>query len=305
MRNANRIHCLATLATAVALVAPATLADERTNQPGSASGVSFRLATTKAIEGFAPMTAPDGSTVYVSSRPLFTSRDVLAIRLGKAEGGDTIEFSLPPKAADLLTSSVQTSGLKQLAVVDAKKLVALATVDVESGEMPKLTGLGAGVSDRISRLVKTQSTQVSATVSIVPRKTTGKPNEVLTFDLFVSGVTGLKTYQFTVDATGGTAGQLVRGPGSIDTKRSDYIFGTRQAIAAVDNMKGRIGCVVLSGTANVTTPQYVGTCTFRASADALGEFTVRVRQNSDSFVNDAQNQGIPYRAVGAAVKIAE
>ncbi len=251
------------------------------------------------------MTAPDGSTVYVSSRPLFTSRDVLSLRVGKAKGGDTMELSLSPKAADLLTSSVRTSGMKQLAVVDAKKLVALATVDVESGEMPKLTGLGTGVSERISRLVKTPSPQVSATVSIVPRQTTGKPDETLTFDLFVSNVSGLKTYQFALDVTGGSAGQLVRGPGSVDSQRSDYIFGKRQAIAAVDNMKGRIGCVVLRGTADVGAPQYVGTATYQASGDALGEFTVQVRKNADSFINDERNKGIQFRALGATVKIAK
>ncbi len=304
MRNANRIRCLATLTAAVALVAPATRADERTSRPGPETDVSFRLATTKATEGFAPMIAPDGSAIYVSSRPLFTSRDVLALGVGKADNGETIELSLSPKAADLLTSSVRTSGMKLLAIVDAKKLVALATVDVESGEMPKLTGLGAGVSERISRLVKTQSTQVSATVSIVPQPTTGKPNEAFTFDLYVSGVSGLKTYQFTLDATGGSAGQLVRGPGSVDMQRNDFIFWKRQVIAAIDDIKGRIGCVVMRGTADVAERQYVGTCTFRASGDAQGEFTVQVRKNADSFITDERNQQIPFRAVGATVKIA-
>jgi len=304
MQTVNRLRCLAALMAAASII-PATRADERTPGPNAEAVVSFRLATAKAAEGFTPMTAPDGSTVHVSSRPLFTSRDVLAVRVGKAESGETIELSLPPQAADVLTSSVRTSGMSQLAVVNAKKLVALATVDVESGEMPKLTRLGTGVSERISRLVKTQSTQVSATVSIVPRQTTGKPNDVLAFDLFVSGVSGLKTYQFALDATGGSSGALVRGPGSIDTQRSDYIFGMRQAIASVDNVKGRLGCTVIRGAADVPAPLYIGTCTFRASADASGEFTIQARKNSDSFLTGERNQELPYSSAGATVKIAK
>jgi len=304
MNKANRLHCLAALAAA-AFITPAARADDKAPQPDSEKVVSFRLATKQATEGYTPMTAPDGSTVHVSSRPLFTSRDVLATRVGKTENGETVEMSLPPQTADLLTSSVRTSGLKLLAVVDAEKLVALATVDVESGEMPKLTGLGTGMSERISRLVKKQSTQVSAKVAVVPRETTGKPNDLLTFDLIVTGVTGLKTYQFSLDATGGSSGQLVRGRGSIDTQREDYIFGKRQAIASVDNVKGRIGCVVMRGVADVSVPQYLGTCTFRASPDASGEFTVQIRKNADSFLAGEWNQELLYEAVAATVKIAD
>ena len=181
MRSLNRIHCLAALSIVVASIAPAACAQKRETHPQTPTGASFRLVSAQATEGFVPMTAPDGQTVHVSSRELFTGRDVLALRVGRTDNGETIELSLPARTADILTNSVRTGNSKLLGVVSGKKLVAVATVDVGGGPMPKLTGLGKGQADQISRLVKMRATpNVSTVVTVVPRQKTGKPGDVLT-----------------------------------------------------------------------------------------------------------------------------
>jgi hypothetical protein len=292
--------------TALLQLMPSVGSAQETNERSARSDLlEFRLARDSTAEGYAEMKDGHGRSTYVSHRRLFTNEDVLAMRVRTGENGEYIELSLPPSAADVLTSSVRTSGATRLALVDGKRLEAVVGVDVESGRQPRLVGFPVGQAAPIARMLKKRAEPRRPPVlSVVPCKSIGKPGELFTFDVFVTDARNIKTYQITLEASGGLAGRFDRGGGTIDEAREDYLFsGAGQAVSAVDDLKGRFGSVLVRGSVDAAERKYLGTYTFRASDGALGSFTVTVRQTTDSLLADEQLAELPYRVEPATVTI--
>lgn len=294
--------------TAVAVCAGSwVLSDARAGGRDSRGDVgteaSFRITSPGASEGFVPMKTGDGTTVYVSQTELFSAQDVAGFRTISADGRESLELSLPSRASDRLTSAIRGATSKQLAIVREKKLLAVAQVDLDAGAQPRIVGLPVGGADRITRLIKrAPEVRSVANVSVVPRQASGRAGDLFTVDVYVGGVTGIRTYQFKMGVQGGTAGELKRDSGAIDQTRADFLFGDKQEIVAVDELNGRFAGTTFGHDYDATTPKYVGSYSFRASPDASGAFNVGVVAGSDTFISTAVGD-IPYRATGATITV--
>lgn len=272
---------------------------------GRPAAISFRLVKDEPAQGYVEVKTGEGRKVYVSHRVLFTSRDILAIRVRTGASGEYIEFSLPPAAADVLTSSIRSSGTSRVALMKANRLATLAGVDLDSGPQPRLVGFPVGTAaDVVGMMKEPKQTRTSAVLSVVPRKSSGRPTDLFVFDIFISGAPALRTYQLALDASGGLGGRLDRGGGTIDQKRPDFVFhGDGQVIAAVDDLMGRFGALLMKGAQDASERKYLGSYSFRASDGAIGTFTVTVRQTHDTILADLQSKDIPYRVESATVTI--
>ncbi len=303
MNGARMIFTTAMLCAA-SLLPSVALAGDRGNRADAGSDASFRITSPIAADGYTAMKTSGGVTIFVSKTELFSGQDVAGFRTISGNGNESLELSLPSNASDRLTSTVRSTKSSQLAIVRGKKLLAVVHVDLESGSQPRLAGLPVGGANRVTRLIKKAPAVVSdAIVTVVPRQARVKPGEQFTVDVFVSGVSGVSTYQFKMGVSGGTSGKLTRVSGEIDRTRGDYLFGTKQVVAAVDEMNGRFGGTTMQGVVDAQSPKYTGSYTFRASPDAAGEFSVSVTRGSDTFVSIPTVSRIPYRATGAVISV--
>ena len=81
--------------------------------------------------------------------------------------------------------------------------------------------------------------------------------------------------------------------------RQDYVFGTAQAIAAVDRQQMRAGGVLMTGGESFESAS-VATVTLRASKDASGTFEVNVAQGQETFLRNSTAAAIVSKSTRAA-----
>ena len=128
--------------------------------------------------------------------------------------------------------------------------------------------------------------KVTATQKVVA------PRETFTVEVRLVNVTDLGALQFMMKTTGGTQGTLTVVDIAMDKERPDYVFGTAQAIAAVDEQQWRAGAVLMNGGRDFESAS-VATVTLRASTDAAGTFQVNVAKNQETFLRDSTAAPIP------------
>ena len=156
----------------------------------------------------------------------------------------------------------------------------------------------------MSRIIATKGLSGEApTVTVVPRRETATAGGMVTVDVYVSNVTGLRTYQFALDVLGGASGTLARVSGEVDTTQAEFVFGTEQVIQAVDEQYGRFGAVLFRGSTDVTGQKYVGSYTYQVSPDASGAFTIGVNPTRISFLTDTAGKDIPFHAIPTTVTV--
>jgi len=146
------------------------------------------------------------------------------------------------------------------------------------GSMPEGEIMGGGMYGPLT----------SAGFSLVPSTDLVHPNEAVDVEVFTDSVENLGAYQVTVEVTGGTVGSLQLEAVAIDTGRQDYVFSGASASTGTSLVGASLGAVLMNpGGWVFEGPAYLGTFTYRASADAAGVFTVSVRPELASFLNDA------------------
>jgi hypothetical protein len=131
---------------------------------------------------------------------------------------------------------------------------------------------------------------------LITLEATGPLDGVYLVDVFVQGVSNLRTYQVGLEASGGLHGELVREVVEIDSARPDFVFGSLQAISAADQVGGRMTGVLMNGGVNKATPAYLGTYAFRPSPDAAGTFEVTLETVMNTFLMDEENEKFEFRA---------
>jgi hypothetical protein len=139
---------------------------------------------------------------------------------------------------------------------------------------------------------------ISALISVVP---VGQSDGAYLVDVFVQGVTNLRSYQIGLVTSGGLGGELVREDVEIEASRADFVFSELDAISAADKVGGRLAGVLVDGSVDKATPAYLGTYAFRPSPDATGTFEVTVDTGSKSFLADGQNEMVEFRTGPAAL----
>lgn len=293
----RRIKGLVAVFAAVGMVCLASVqAETRPTKDAKGGSIGFRLLSSNPVSGYEKVTLPsDNSTAYVSPRPLFTGGDVVSTQVRDGAG---IEFTLSPEAAQRLTA---LQGVDQLALyIDGN----LATVSkfATSGGRVTVMQLNSGYTDRVVKMLSgvrpvPAPVQASASINVVP---VGTENGLYIVDVFVEGVTSLRTYQVALTVNGGTAGQLVREDVDIDVARPDYVFAELDVIDAADKVGGRITSVLRDGVVDRSEPGYLGTYSFRPSAEANGTFEIAIDPSAKTFLADSGNDMIAFRTGSVA-----
>lgn len=300
MRKAMVVTVVWMVGVGLALVSTAS-AGERTKSSGKDRTVSFRLASTSTQSGYEHMSVRGGEDFYVSSEVLFTQEQVVSIKTVDARNGQALELTLTPEAANKL----RNASADRLAIISQGRLMAAPRVDtINSDGVARVTDLSPEQVTRLSRMIRNrEAVQAGAILQVVPREASGSAGSLFTFDVFIRSATSLRTYQVALNVTGGNSGSLTREEAWIDVDRADYIFGSAQAIKAVDEVGGRMGAVLMDGAIQAAGSVYIGTFAFRASDDADGTFDVRARSNGDTFISDEDHAIQPLNMQAATITV--
>jgi len=282
-------------------------AESRSVREAKGGSVNFHMASTTPIKGYdKASTEGDNDTVYVAPRPVWTGKDVVSARTTDSRGGSVMELTLTAEAAERLTTlRKHPSGDRVAIYVDGKLMSTGAMGAGSTGGRVTITGLNATNIEGVVRLLKGERpipvpspTPVSAMISVV---SAGESDGAYLVEVFVQGVTNLRTYQIGLVTDGGEGGELVREDVEIDNARPDFVFIGKQSISAPDQVGGRLGGVLIDGGVDKSTPAYLGTYAFRPSPDATGTFEVAIDTGIKSFLADGQNELVEFRTGPAAL----
>jgi hypothetical protein len=134
-----------------------------------------------------------------------------------------------------------------------------------------------------------------ATINLVASTSSIKPNQTVEVkaNLAYSGTT-TRAFQVAVQVSGGTSGSLDLETVTIDDTRTDYQFYGLNDLAATDVQGARLAATLFSGFVPGAIQKYLGTFTFRASADATGTFIVTVRPLPETLLRDANSAPVTW-----------
>ncbi|GAG22651.1 unnamed protein product, partial [marine sediment metagenome] len=210
---------------------------------GKQKPLSFRLATTSPTQGFEAMSLGDGETVYVASRAALAGGAVASAEAIEARKGSDLELSLTAEGVRRMGAVTRKSGADHLAIFSQGKLMAVGGMKFDAaGARLVVSGLSPDQTGRVIRLVGGSSfAPGQAVMTLVPSQSRVQPGRAVTVDIFIRGVADLRTYQVTVEVTGGQRGELAVEDMQIDSARSNYVFGTLQKIDGVDMTGNRVG----------------------------------------------------------------
>lgn len=300
MRKAMVVTVAWMVGVGFALVSTAS-AGERTKSASKDRTVSFRLASTNSQDGYQRMSVRGGEDFYVSSQTLFTQEQVVSIKTVDARDGQALELTLTPEAANKL----RNASADRLAIISQGRLMAAPRVDtINSDGVARVTDLSPEQVTRLSRMIRNrEAVQAGSILQVVPREASGTAGSLFTVDVFIRSAISLRTYQVALDVTGGNSGSLTREEAWIDVDRADYIFGSAQAIKAVDEVGGRMGAVLMDGAIQAAGSVYIGTFAFRASDDADGTFSINARSNGDTFISDVDHATQPLNMQAATITV--
>jgi len=282
-------------------------AESRSVREAKGGGVNFHMASTTPINGYDKVsTGGDNGTLYVAPRPVWTGKEVVSARTVDSRDGSVMELTLTAEAAERLATLRKHQSGDRVAIYVDGKLTSAGPLGADStGGRATITGLNSPNIESVVRLLKGERPipvpipiPVSALISVVP---VGESDGAYLVDVFVQGVTNLRTYQIGLVTTGGQGGELVREGVEIDNARPDFVFIGRQAISAADEVGGRLGGVLIDGGVDTAAPAYLGTYAFRPSPDATGTFEVAIDTGNKSLLADGQNEMVEFRTGPAAL----
>ena len=272
----------------------------------SSASVSFRAAATTAIPGFKMMSSPEGR-FYVGPKVLFTGSAVNSIRIQSS--GERVQsadlatnITVSPSVSQQVAEIMQTSAVNRLAILVGGSMNGAPIIQtaMQDGHIV-LSGLSHAFAMHLMNVVAHTGVASGATsVSLVPSSPGVKPEGIITVDMYIAGVAGLRGYQMQVVATGARTGRLPLADIRIDTQRPDYVFGSAQVVNAADASQHRIASILFSGTVDVGKRMYLGTYSFQAP-EMSDTYYVNVVPGGESFLRTEDGQGIPFQIVGTAV----
>jgi len=275
-------------------------------QPVDQAAVNLRLATTTPTRGFLKSETADGGAIYVAPRVAVSAHEMLSAEAIEVRNGSDVSMALTDEAIQRLAGLAEKYGATQLAVFQGGTLLASGGLSIDSrAARVTVTDLDRDAAGRGTRLISSDGTvPVGAAMLLVPSRTVIQPGEAVNVDVFLSNVQDLRTYQVSLMTLGGDAGTMTREDVTLNSTRADFVFSGLQKVDAVDRSGGRVGAVLFSGGVNVNNPAYIGTYTFRASADATGLFRIGVEiKDRASLLWSASNQPINFSAGSATITV--
>ena len=261
---------------------------------GASPTLSFHRASASASKGLRQTTMPSGEVLYVATRATWTTLDVVS---AERTSDGTVEITFSGDVARRLLNLSQRSDARVAVKLDGR-LASSGTIDGDG--RVTFGDLSAEQITRVTRLSNAEPiTLAGAVVTVVPA---GSSKDHHFVDVFVHGVSGLRSYQTTLVVGGGESGRLELTQVTIDKDRADYVFGDSEIVQATSPISARLAAVRYTGTVDVGEPAYLGTYTFVSSPDASGTFRVNVQVGSDSLLVDDDSELISF-SIGADAKI--
>ncbi len=150
---------------------------------------------------------------------------------------------------------------------------------------------------------ETVAAVAEATLTLQPSQSRGIPGGLIAVDVFVDAVADLRTFQVTLDVIGGSRGSLTIESATIDDQRWDYAFKGLDTVSTTGASNGVILATLPSGGVSVDERSYLGSYVLRASADAVGAFTVVLRDDGGTLARSSQSAVIAVNASSIEVVI--
>jgi hypothetical protein len=280
---------------------------------GKDAGVSFRLASATPARGYEAVTVGRDETLYVSPVTAIAPGDIVSTESLATRSGSDMSMTLTAEAAARLGDVLSKQPGDRVALYVSGQAVVSAGLRFDSnGGVATITGLSAAQAERVSSLMTRGSGPSGPTLTAVASRAQIMPGETVNVDIYVSGVNELRTYQLTVDVTGGTAGALNTSDLWVTDSRPDFVFGNLQKLDGMDKVGSRIGVVLMSGSVNAEQSHYVGTFALTASDHASGAFRVNVSTGVNTGLWDAATERVAFSTgadtvitVGSAAGIRE
>ncbi|NOT01103.1 MAG: hypothetical protein HOP29_10790 [Phycisphaerales bacterium] len=263
----------------VAVVASAASAQDRaaqrTDREIQRSLIEFRLAADSERGGHDAMALPDGQTIYVSRKPILNDGDVAHTESVTAAGRDAIQIDLTEAAAGRIAGLTADAQADRIAVlIDGKLVVAPVVASALTRGRMQISGLTTADADRVMNSLSSRDVARRDNLVLVPSAAAGTAADTFHVEIFANNVKKLRGYQITLDAVGGDAGSLKFEQAEVDTGRGDYIFGGTESYRAINPTLKRIANALPSGGVDGVGRVYLGTYTFKPTADAKGTFRI-------------------------------
>jgi len=307
MRRTGWVVAVGMVSIGVTMVASAR-AEPRSVRETKGGVVNFHMASTTPINGYDKVSlGTDNGVLYVGPRAVWTSKEVVSARTTDSADGAVMELTLSPEAAQRLSSELKHKSGDRLAIYSDGKLLTSGTLGAGStGGRFTIAGINSVNTEQVLKLLNGERPApapaplpAGPVISLVPAGQS--PDGRYLVEVFVQGVTDLRTYQIGVVVTGGTSGELLRDELQIEKTRPDFVFRDQDAISAADQVGGRLGGVLVDGVVNRPGAAYLGTYSFHPSPDAAGTFQVSIDTGPKSFLAGAGNEIVEFRTAPAAL----
>jgi len=262
--------------------------------------VTIHSATKTRTEGYDARTFFDRSEWFVDPLPLFTSKAVLSAARPEER---ILELRLDDAARERLLAT----GSKQLAILVGNELRFI--VDTSSrpdGFVAFHTRMPATQAGTLAALLGYPFLLADGPVlEVISRTPHSQPGSEVIVDVYLGNAGSLGAYQVSLEAVRGRRGVLTPIRLMVDEQRGDFVFHGRPSHTGADLENWRVWGDVDGEAVDATKPGYVGTFVYRATGDALGTFTIRVRSDSGSYIRTAEGIEVEFRAGAATFQIAK
>jgi len=255
-------------------------------RPAKVSVVTVRPVSDIPQAGYDKVVTDGGETIYVGKDILFTGTDVTAT----AAGLDGNSLSLTVTGG----KGVNVPG-RVAVFVDGGFAGAAVATKAGNGTIT-LAGLAPAQTARLTQHLILSPEPTGALITLVPDSNRIEPGQTVEVKAFVDGATDLRAYQVAVDITGGTQGSFTIKDMFVDSNHPDWVFADMQAVSAANRTGGRLMGALYTGGTNVSSRKYAGTIILEASTDALGSFSIGLRQTQETTLRNPDSVPISYVA---------
>jgi hypothetical protein len=231
----------------------------------------------------------------VSSVTAISPGDVISTEsLGTRAGSDMALTLTPEAAARLADIRAKQPGDQVALFVSGQAVMAAGLRFDANGGVATITGLSDAQAERLTSLLTRGAGPAGPTLTAVASRAQIMPGETMNVDIYVSGVSELRTYQLTLDVAGGSAGALNTTDLWVTDSRPDFVFGGLQKLDGMDKVGNRIGVVLMSGSVNAEQSRYVGSFAVTASDQASGAFRVNVSTGINTGLWDEATERVAF-----------
>ena len=180
-------------------------------------------------------------------------------------------------------------------------MVMIRSIDNGSVHVSSVRSVAQRRQDR-TQAPADEVSRIGSRITIVPRRSSVKPGQTITVDVYVNSVRSLRTFQVAVDAVAGNGQKLELVSADTGGDRADHVFFGRNAVNAADLSQGRLGAVLFQGDADADQAKYLGSFSFASDKRTTGTYSLTLRR-SDSFLNDAERGELRFSVQSATVNV--